>query len=85
MAQSLVRSRRRHQHWPLLHLPLQPQLQLQILTVGTTLLRAVEVHQVLLLEVLQALQALQVLLQVVLPAVVLLDPQVPQEVVVSQL
>jgi hypothetical protein len=44
-----------------------------------------QVHQALLLEVLQVLQALQVLLQVVLPAVVLLDPQVPQEVVVSQL
>lgn len=44
-----------------------------------------QVHQALLLEVLQVLQALQVLLQVVLPAVVLQDPQVPQEVVVSQL
>jgi hypothetical protein len=44
-----------------------------------------QVHQALLLVVLQVLQALQVLLQVVLPAVVLLDPQVPQEVVVSQL
>ena len=44
-----------------------------------------QVHQALLLEVLQVLQALQVLLQVVLLAVVLLDPQVPQEVVVSQL
>ena len=44
-----------------------------------------QVHQALLQEVLQVLQALQVLLQVVLLAVVLQDPQVPQEVVVSQL
>ena len=44
-----------------------------------------QVHQALLQEVLQVLQVLQALLQVALPAVALQDPQVPQEVVVSQL